>query len=597
MEKYPPLRGPPGLPEPSTFLADLEKSTQSFFSQQRATLSLPSQYEMEGEPPGTPGAQQTWTRARNPPGTGMGQVANVGTGPETMLIYDEYLQQHRRPVSKLDLEEKRRKEAREKGYYYELDDSYDESDEEEVRAHLRRVAEQPPLKLEDSSEKLDFLGVFGLTTVGRRDELVQQKRRKRRRRLRERSPSPSCSQPKRTPPPAPQLSTRFTPEDMNRAPELEDKKRFLTTFSLSHVTVQQRRDNERVVELLQVIKEKSVTLDTIRHAPHLLCKSPPPQISDSAFAQPPSESEGQHSVRPQSPSSYRPASPNGHPKPLGETLRPKEPLLQLSTLTRPGGPVRGRLKRVLTASTGAPPWDSFTPEEFAQQFHESVLQSTQKALQKHKGKQHGPMGGVSLRGGQWATGQWSRGDVGVVPPAGVLGPHNIPELQSAPGRPPQHSQSLSNAHPFPHPLSHAHPQPNGQHFSAGLHREASGAREDLSGPEDSEEDQEEEEEEAPASKWQGIESIFEAYQEYVEEQGLERHVLQSQCRRLEAQNYNLSLTAEQLSHNMGELMSQRQKLAVERETLQAELEHFRKCLTLPQTHWPRGGHYKGYPPR
>lgn len=46
-----------------------------------------------------------------------------------------------------------------------------------------------------------------------------------------------------------------------------------------------------------------------------------------------------------------------------------------------------------------------------------------------------------------------------------------------------------------------------------------------------------------------------------------------------------------------ELMSQRQKLAVEREKLQAELEHFRKCLTLPQTHWSRGGHYKGYPPR
>lgn len=46
-----------------------------------------------------------------------------------------------------------------------------------------------------------------------------------------------------------------------------------------------------------------------------------------------------------------------------------------------------------------------------------------------------------------------------------------------------------------------------------------------------------------------------------------------------------------------ELMSQRQKLAVEREKLQAELEHFRKCLTLPQTHWPRSSHYKGYPPR
>lgn len=31
------------------------------------------------------------------------------------------------------------------------------------------------------------------------------------------------------------------------------------------------------------------------------------------------------------------------------------------------------------------PWESFIAEEFAQQFHESVLQSTQKALQKSKG--------------------------------------------------------------------------------------------------------------------------------------------------------------------------------------------------------------------
>lgn len=60
--------------------------------------------------------------------------------------------------------------------------------------------------------------------------------------LRERSPSPPASHSKRTPPPPPpQLSTRFTPEEMDRAPELEDKKRFLTMFRLSHVTVQQRR--------------------------------------------------------------------------------------------------------------------------------------------------------------------------------------------------------------------------------------------------------------------------------------------------------------------------------------------------------------------
>lgn len=38
-------------------------------------------------------------------------------------------------------------------------------------------------------------------------------------------------------------------------------------------------DNEKVAELLQAIKEKSVTLDTIRHAPHPLCASPPAQSS------------------------------------------------------------------------------------------------------------------------------------------------------------------------------------------------------------------------------------------------------------------------------------------------------------------------------
>lgn len=33
------------------------------------------------------------------------------------------------------------------------------------------------------------------------------------------------------------------------------------------------------------------------------------------------------------------------------------------------------------------PWEPFMAEEFAHQFHESVLQSTQKALQKHKGNE------------------------------------------------------------------------------------------------------------------------------------------------------------------------------------------------------------------
>lgn len=124
MDKYPPLRAPLVLPEHSTFLADLEKSTQSFLSQQRASMSLPSQYEMEGSLKINAGLKNLQGHPMHSrqgqglgmiPGAGVGTLTAQGTGPDTALIYDEVLQQHRRPVSKLDLEEKRRREAREKG--------------------------------------------------------------------------------------------------------------------------------------------------------------------------------------------------------------------------------------------------------------------------------------------------------------------------------------------------------------------------------------------------------------------------------------------------------------------------------------------------
>lgn len=121
MEKYLQPRGPPGLPEPSTFLADLEKSTHSFFNQQRASMSLTSQYEMEGAIKSSAGLKSLQGHNRHGQAVGMlsgsggGQVASLEMAPDTMLIYDELLQQHRRPVSKLDLEEKRKREAKEKG--------------------------------------------------------------------------------------------------------------------------------------------------------------------------------------------------------------------------------------------------------------------------------------------------------------------------------------------------------------------------------------------------------------------------------------------------------------------------------------------------
>ncbi|KAG5270112.1 hypothetical protein AALO_G00188860 [Alosa alosa] len=631
LDRYPHMRGPLTaaagggavcFPEPGAYLAELEKSTQSFLSQQRAAVSLTSQY---GDLSASLKAAAAIAASGGPYKGLLQGPPPPRLGPEPALVYDEFLQQHRRPVSKLDLEEKRRREAREKGYYYELDDSYDESDEEEVRAHMRRVAQQPPLKLDESTEKVDFLRVFGLTTLSRRDELLQQKRRKRRRMLRERSPSPPAVQSKRVAggssshagsPTAPsaattQLSTRFTPEEMDSTPQLEDKIRFLTMFSLSHVSQEQRRDNERVVELLQAIKQKSVTLDTLRHNSHPLCKSPSAYHSDSTSSQPPAESEDAHGARPPSPS----LAPGGHALPCdpstaldqqhkhsADPLRPKDPSLSAALPDKARGsegPSAKKSSSLLNSMRPPPhpkdgppaslngrvkPWESFTAEEFAQQFHESVLQSTQKALQKHKG-------GASV----------------ISEPNHALDSsvhYNIPELQSAPGRSasssshhhPGHPHVHGHGHPHMHPHAHSHPQPNGPHCPLPPRPELAGPRNELSADEDSNDEEYEDEDEAPTPRWQGIEAIFEAYQEYIEEQGIERQVLQSQCRRLEAHHYNLSLTAEQLSHTMGDLMAQKQKLAAEREKLQAELEHFRKCLSLPQTHWSRA-HFKGYPPR
>uniref|UniRef100_A0A671QU23 Genetic suppressor element 1-like n=1 Tax=Sinocyclocheilus anshuiensis TaxID=1608454 RepID=A0A671QU23_9TELE len=381
------------------------------------------------------------------------------------MVYDQALQQHRRLVSKLDLEEKKRREAREKGYYYELDDSYDESDEEEVRAHLRRVTQQPPLKLDASTEKTEFLCLFGLTTLSKRDELLEMKKRKRRMMLQERVPSPSVVPNKRkTPsPPHPPLSTCFTPEEMDRTEELDDKKHFLSIFSLSHVSQEERQENKKIVDLLEAIKQKTVTLDTLRNATDTPCSSPA-------------------------------ASSN-----LRNTTR--DILLNVFCICIPTG--------------GA-----------SEQFEPPAL-----------------------------------------PPPG---------LQRAVNR-------LPNG------------QSNGHSCHISAQRESPGVRNDFSAEEGVSSD-EDEEEESFGPRWRGIESIFEAYEEYMEEKSIEQQVLQSECIRLETQHYNLTLTAEQLSHSMRDLLAQKHNLALKRDRMQAELEHIKECLTLPLLHWHRG-HYKRPSPR
>ncbi|XP_078804995.1 genetic suppressor element 1 isoform X1 [Oryzias latipes] len=491
--------------------------------------------------------------------------------PDSVLVYDEVLQQHRRLLSKLDLEEKRRKEAREGGFYYDLDDSYDESDEEEVKAHLRRVTEQPPLKLDTSSEKVDFLHSCGLTTLAHRDELLSQKRRKRRRRMRERSVSPPAVQGKRTisslSTPSTPLSTSYSAEQMDKTPELKEKKDFLHMLNLTHVNPQQRREKERTEELLMAIQRKTVTLDTLRYNPSPLCRSPSLRSAgDSSTAAVPSPSNGH--LYPDSPS---PSPPYLH-KPMhlhNNTLKPSKDS-QLACNSPPVAPYQEKpesmesSRKLQTHQNGVSgplskaesdslqngrnrPWERFTPESFAQRFHQTVLHSSHNTL-KSKG---GPNSFLEAGG---------RSD--------RCFPQNISQKKAA---------NLIAEHT---PINGHHSPAASQDPPAPLDHVSEGEEEDS--------DQEDDEAEEIPRKWQGIEAIFEAYKEYMEDASIERQILYSQCKKLEAQNCNLTRTAEQLSVTMGELVTQRQKVREERDRLQAQLEHFRRCLTLPNIHWGRG---------
>ncbi|XP_034540837.1 genetic suppressor element 1-like [Notolabrus celidotus] len=506
---------------------------------------------------------------------------------KSMLVYDEVLQQHRLLLSKLDLEEKRRKEAREGGYYYDLDESYDDSDEEEVKAHLRRVTEQPPLKLDTSSQKVEFLGLCGLTTLAHRDELLARKKRKRRRMMRERSVSPPAVQGKRKSSspviPSVSLTTPYSAEQMDSAPELEDKKDFLLTLNLSHVNPQKRRDKERTEELLKAIQRKTVTLDTLRYNPLPLSSSPSaPSSGDFSSATPSCQSNGHlypDSPSPSPPHLYKPrhlhhndtfkSSVDSH-----VTRIPPPPTLHQEKAELTDKKLQGiqnevaaspQKKELNPVQNGrSRPSERFTPETFAQHFHQAVLQSTHST--QHNKEFSNIISEAGIKSGRSL-------------------PLNIAQLKNS-----NHNHVPQQA------------QINGHHFHyPAASRNSPGALENQFDDDEEEEsdqegeEEEEEIEEAPR-KWQGIESIFEAFQEYADDWSIERQVLHSQCKRLESQNYNLTRAAEQLSLTMGDLVSQRQRVREERERLQAQLEHFRRCLTLPNIHWGRG-QVNGHTPR
>ena len=105
-ERYPSLRGA-GLQE-SWNRAEQERAIQSLYHRHHINNLHQRSCTSQSVPSTDPGGrcqEASLSPVRERP----------SQAPDSMLVYDEVLQQHRRLLSKLDLEERRRREAREGG--------------------------------------------------------------------------------------------------------------------------------------------------------------------------------------------------------------------------------------------------------------------------------------------------------------------------------------------------------------------------------------------------------------------------------------------------------------------------------------------------
>ncbi|KAK1172475.1 genetic suppressor element 1-like [Acipenser oxyrinchus oxyrinchus] len=114
------------------------------------------------------------------------------------------------------------------------------------------------------------------------------------------------------------------------------------------------------------------------------------------------------------------------------------------------------------------------------------------------------------------------------------------------------------------------------HLSAKMHKGQTKSS-DQSGENQSEDIVNEDEMEWQ-TKWKGIASVFETYQEYTEEKDLEESVLQEQLRCLKEKNDELNCIAHNLSSYMQGLEANKQKLETEREHHQAALDCLKKSV-------------------
>ncbi|XP_072365894.1 genetic suppressor element 1-like isoform X2 [Scyliorhinus torazame] len=454
-------------------------------------------------------------------------------------VYNQELLLQQPIVSKLDLAEKKLKEARKNGQHSEHSSSDGGFCKGEIRNRIRRVAEQPPLKLDDTPRKMLFLGAVGLTTQSRKEEVKWQKMRKRRRMLRERSPPPLYLEKKRHPPlPPPRVcSIIHSPEELNRAADFEEKKQFLALFNLKHLTAAQRKDIEETLLKLLSKSEKKCTSQQDPQASHsaqsnkdpTLCSDAPGVTGVAEVSRlstiPPDSNPNAHSqedlpaqlqaergrplLTPDAPETVSKDHTSSVNENKSDKLGAADPSSGSSDEAKQSGMIsdtNGKIKLL---------------DDFLLKFHKALLQSTKNKLEPDQPK----------------VGGW-QSDMLYSSPAQSSALCDVPKQQVL--------DRLDQS------------------------RQVNPQAEEL----DSQDEMDQ------RSKWQGVTGVLEAYQEYIEEKNVERQVLQEQLNHLKERNHELNLTAEHLNAHMLELRMCKQRYEMERQHQQAALRHLRKCLDL-----------------
>uniref|UniRef100_T1J0M0 Genetic suppressor element-like domain-containing protein n=1 Tax=Strigamia maritima TaxID=126957 RepID=T1J0M0_STRMM len=424
-------------------------------------------------------------------------------------------------VSKLDLEEHRLRMSRVNGTC-RMESS--ESDDEENKAEKRRcqlltIASGPPLKLDQSPKKLNFLGMFGLTTQQNKREIEFEKYVERRQRHHEPCISPleeiSQHSPRLPIPPG------ISPDDLLREPDYPQKVQFLKAFDLESVSKDRQREQDAI---WQAVVEERLRRNGF-FDPALQCLVAEKQNGGGREQATPENGKGlkrKKSDKHKSNKMMRQSSPlssssqdslslgvsvfqkskqtvnsqlssrqiqDGKKSSSGHLLVDNsQSIVNGNTHRQPHGHRHGE-RHVVLMTNSSELAKSKQIKDFAQEFHESVLQTTQQQQ--------------AMKLGQFGKGM-----------------RNLWEVN----------------------------KPNDQRFERESYR------------------------------WPGIEYLMESYERHLQEQKLEREVLLEQCQRLRLSNKDLNLSADKLSQKMADVVQGKRKLDEERQELQNTIDNLKRCL-------------------